>query len=130
MDESGNINPDDYQLGQALIDREHAELIRLINALKNETLSSGEVLRRLQTYVQEHFEGEEELMLLSAYPEADEHFSQHREFSRHLAGFAIQIHEAPQTMPEVRHFLEQWLLHHIQVTDRRLVDFLLHEEWL
>ncbi len=131
MSSTPDLDPADFRLGQGLIDGEHAELIHLINGLKNGVLPSGELLHQLQNYAQSHFEGEEELMLLSAYPDTEPHMAQHRKFRTYLVTVAEQIQQDQKQFPsDVQHYLEQWLLHHIQETDRLLVDFLLHEEWL
>jgi hemerythrin-like metal-binding protein len=126
-----DLDPADFMLGQKLIDDEHAELISLINALKNGAIPAIELLHHLQHYAQSHFEGEEELMLLSAYPDTEPHMTRHREFRTYLATVAEQIQQDQNQIPsETQHYLEQWILHHIRETDRLLVDFLLHEEWL
>ncbi len=131
MNASPDLDPADYMLGQGLIDGEHAELIRLINALNGGGLAPADLLHQLQNYAHLHFDGEEELMRLSDYPAMEAHLAQHQEFRRYLAEITPQIRGDQNMIPsETQHYLEQWLLHHIQETDRRLVDFLLHEEWL
>ena len=131
MNDTPDLDPADFRLGQGLIDGEHAALIGLINALKNGALPATDLLHQLQNYAHSHFEGEEELMLLSSYPDIEPHLAQHQTFRTYLATLAEKIQLDQQQIPsEVQHYLEQWLLHHIQETDRRLVDFLLHEEWL
>ncbi|MEN9360085.1 MAG: hypothetical protein RL095_1620 [Verrucomicrobiota bacterium] len=133
MEHPADLDPARYRLGNALVDAEHEELIRLINRLNHPGQPVHEILERLQEYVRSHFTVEEEFMRCSGYPGREGHCRQHEEFRRHLARILDFARETPQdeqaTTRMMRDYLGKWLTEHICHSDRSLVEFLARKQW-
>lgn len=123
--------------GVAEIDQQHRILVNTLNeanAKLAETLDVGvaeQITKDLLSYAIYHFETEEDLMLTSGYDqhlgdEASAHLQQHREFSRAVLAVREGLKEGRQiAREELLSFLNNWLINHIQQTDRKLAAHLL-----
>lgn len=121
------------ETGVRTIDRQHEELIGMINDLATileaqpdqETLD--DLLRRLKAYVIFHFSTEESLLI--TLPDQQEHalahLAMHREFAGQLAslGEGLRVENA-EALQGLLQYLEGWLLNHILKTDRQLGQLL------
>lgn len=123
---------DRLSVGVAEIDREHQELVRMLNDLA-EAMNAGRgrdalapILDELISYTKSHFGREEEAMRVHAYPEAAEHMKQHADLARQVLDVQAKLASgAAATLPfEVLAFLKGWLLQHIQKSDKALGAFL------
>lgn len=110
-----------YRLGVDAIDREHAELIRIVNDLRA-TLDKGDgraaeitsIVARLIDYTRTHFGHEEQLMLDSHYPGHQEHHTKHQELMVQVAKFASELAEHKDSVRlKVNLFMTIWLFEHI-----------------
>lgn len=124
----------DFELGLKLIDEEHKKLVGLINkvieANKKETtdIEFKEVVKGLAAYTQTHFVVEEEYMQVYKYPAYEGHKDMHDDFIRRVSSLLQALGEGRMDFPKsLIDFLVNWLLNHIAVTDRKLVEFLLNE---
>jgi hemerythrin len=111
-------------VGVATLDADHRCLVRIINLLEDvddhdprQTIDT--VLETLLAYGRFHFRREEQVMEASGFPGAGFHRSEHQGF----VGYMRQIHErcretaTPAMVQELRHYLTDWLLHHILIQD-------------
>ena len=123
----------DLETGVRAIDRQHEELIGMLNEL--DAAHAGgcpqsvldDVLQRLGTYVIFHFGTEEALM--AGLPHNEAHARQHRHehagFIDKLAGLRAQgADDGRQTMEALIDYLNEWLYQHILKSDRELAALL------
>jgi hemerythrin len=116
-----------YQLGEQKIDREHEELVTLLNEL-HEALQAGKpraslgiLLRELTRAVDKHFRTEEKLMRRSGYPGLDAHRRQHKSFARKLHGFQEQFQGGHAGLREPLLLeVKDWLRDHLLLSDKPL----------
>jgi hemerythrin len=116
----------------ACIDREHKELVSILNDLY-QAIEGGsaretviDVLGRLTCYTQNHFVHEERLFAQTTYPDVESHKRQHatmvawledcrsRYDSGRLSGLSL----------EVVSYLKDWLFDHILGSDRKYIEHL------
>lgn len=117
-------------LGIDTIDKEHQQLVRLINDLDaaiksgrpNDTV--GQAIDKLSAYTVLHFGREERLFAQHAYPDAAAHKAQHAEFIAKVAAFKAALTAGKLGVSyQVMSFLEDWTQRHIMATDRKYVAF-------
>jgi len=121
------------EIGYALIDAQHRELFRQVDALLDAVRSGhragelGQLLAFLGDYVVTHFRTEEALMEERAYPGRAPHLAEHAGFIRDLALLREEYaREGPSALLVVRvnARVTRWLFEHIARTDRKLGTFL------
>ena len=123
----------DLETGVRAIDRQHEELIGMLNEL--DAAHAGgcpqsvldDVLQRLGTYVIFHFGTEEALM--AGLPHNEAHARQQRQehaaFIDKLTGLRAQAADnGRQTMEALIDYLNEWLYQHILKSDRELAALL------
>jgi hemerythrin len=123
---------DKLSVGVAQFDAEHRRLVGMVNDLFDAVQAGkgkealGGILEELIAYTETHFANEEEIMREHGYDEVDGHKSEHELLTR-------QVHEirrkymagASATLSmEVMNFLKNWLIKHIQGTDRKYSRFM------
>lgn len=117
--------------GDAMIDRQHQELYRIVNELHtacNEGHTDEQIDRALSwllSYTIEHFAAEEDLMVRSEYPalSRDEHVGEHDAFKAQVDGLLGQRRRGELTaMKPVAELVRTWLDTHINCLDRRLAE--------
>ncbi len=115
------------------IDDQHRELFRRIGALLDASRnrrSREEVVRLLEflgSYVVDHFASEEQRMELAAYPRAEGHRAEHRQFVKELEVLRHELKsEGPTNLFVIRvgNRVTEWLREHIYRTDRSLGEWL------
>lgn len=126
----------DYDTGVEEIDDQHRILVNTINEAndKLQSDSSLEVLdnitKDLLSYALYHFETEEEMMQEYGYKnysleEYAAHMKQHRDFSAQVVAVRESIKAGnPMSKEELITFLTNWLINHINKTDKKLAAFL------
>lgn len=81
----------------------------------------GRILAALIQYTQYHFGTEERLMLLKAYPDQRDHVEEHRKLTKTVVDFKTRFDQGSVALTvKVMTFLEEWLINHIQKSDKRL----------
>ncbi len=122
----------DLETGNRIIDGEHRELFKAVNALMD-ACSKGQgraslepTIKFLLDYVKRHFTHEEELQVKNKYPNTATHKKFHVDYSRKLNEIVSAI---PQTGPSVVDLskLNQHialLVTHIRTQDKQLGGFL------
>ena len=120
-----------YSVKIGIVDMQHKNLVNLVNELHESMRAGhareklGQILASLIKYTQSHFATEEKLMQSHGYPE----FSQHKAEHDHLTATAIDLqhkfqrNEIGMTV-EVMEFLKEWLVKHIQGSDKKYAPFL------
>jgi len=127
--------PGELRIGVAELDREHEQLVRIINDLHDVASSAQHgrdvagVLLDLVRHTREHFQHEEAFMARCAYSAAAEHAREHGEllviFS-HLLG-AMSAEKA-RLDPDTLEYIRRWLCSHIENSDAALARFALRDK--
>lgn len=111
-----------------LIDRQHHNLLDLVNLLRGAILRSdrasiGYILQSLKAYVNYHFSAEE--MWASEHGISSTELTDHARIHK---AFSDRIHKLTEGDPldvddlyDLHHFLSAWLLRHIAQEDRDMV---------
>jgi hemerythrin len=109
------------------LDNEHKKLIAIINELHDGIMAGHKkdvleaVLNQLVQYARFHFANEEELFLKAGYAGAPVHKLEHESFIGRISNMQARIKTAPTVMLglELMAFLRNWLLTHIQGSDKK-----------
>ncbi len=120
---------DKYSVGISIIDEEHKKFIDIINkAIVAKEQSDKpervkEVLQEMTKFAQEHFKAEENYMREFNYPEYEYHSKEHSDFFNKTLAYFDRVFKGDYNVSnELIEFLKQWLVNHIQVTDRQYID--------
>jgi hemerythrin len=118
-----------YCVGISIIDEQHKKLFGFLNKTIGAKEHSDnieelkEVLEEMTTYALEHFETEEAYMREFDYPECRYHSEEHyRFFAKTMEYFDRAVNGDYHISNELIEYLKQWLVNHIQVSDRRYID--------
>jgi hemerythrin len=114
-------------VGVGVIDEDHKKLVSLVNELYEgitaghgkETL--GKVLDGLVSYTKMHFAREEHYFVKTGYPGAAAHKKEHDELTRQVTDLQARYKSGQiSTLSlELMTFLKNWLINHIQGTDKK-----------
>jgi hemerythrin len=123
---------DRLSVGVQMIDTDHKHLVSLVNELHDAVKAArgkevlGHVLDGLITYTKTHFAREESEMARSNYPQADAHRKEHTDLARQVLDVQAKYKAGNSAVlsMEVMSFLRDWLLKHIQGSDRALGTYL------
>lgn len=121
-----------FDTGIKAIDRQHHELIELLNELilareSGQQAVADDLFPRLTAYVLFHFSTEETLLTQSPEHAAHRamHLQQHQDFGKKIADWRARpeasLHDE---MDDIIAYLKDWLLGHIQGTDKTLARIL------
>ncbi|MGA3371228.1 MAG: bacteriohemerythrin [Terracidiphilus sp.] len=118
---------EELSVGVAALDDDHRKLIAILNELhdgimaghKKEVLAS--VLGHLVDYAKFHFANEEEFFARINYPFAPAHKMEHSNFVNRITNLRERFKSAPVAMLdlELMSFLRNWLVTHIQGSDKQ-----------
>jgi len=122
---------DSYITGVEGIDLQHKKLVDMLNQL-DESLNIGgdtqaviKLLDELVEYTQYHFKEEEQFMQDQEY-DSDaykDHLLVHQQFIEKVKQAQTQCHNNPDKVTdELLDFLVQWLINHILLTDKQMVN--------
>jgi hemerythrin len=121
----------DLSVGIAGIDKQHQQLIQLLNELNTAMLAGkgrevySKTVSGLIQYTQTHFKAEERYFDEFGYPEAATHKREHAEFVKKVAGFKAELDAGRASLSvDMLRFLSGWLQTHIKGTDKKYTDFL------
>jgi len=113
------------------IDRQHQQLIQLINnlheAMKERKAKEilGRLIEDLSGYAQNHFLTEEKLFIKHGYPQQTTHINEHNRFIDQVVDFKNSFEAGRTTLSlDIMNFLNQWLLDHIRKSDKAYAPFL------
>ena len=119
-------------IGVEVIDGQHQQWIQRFNnvaaaiAAQEGPVQIGKTLDFLISYTQQHFATEEKIMTAAGYPDLPAHLAQHRELTQTLQDLLRDFEEegATQKLADtVGSYLRNWLINHIQKTDRKFGVF-------
>ena len=125
------------ELGHSLLDEQHKRLFSLGEAIAETLADSADhqpvvsALLALIDFVRHHFATEEGLMRASNYPGVDAHARLHTFLLAELDEYCRKVQRdrvANLTVTGLVAFLLNWLVVHIDSTDRELVDWLRSRE--
>lgn len=123
---------DKLSVGFDNIDNDHKHLVGLVNELHDAVRAArgkevlGKVLDGLISYTKTHFAREETEMAKLKYPKAADHMKEHASLAHQVLDIQAK-YKAGNTAVlsmEVMAFLRDWLLKHIQGSDKALGAFL------
>ena len=108
------------------IDQQHKQLIIMVNEL-NEAMRKrkakdvlGEIIDGLINYAATHFATEEKYFDKYDYPATETHKKEHAGFVEKVIEFKLGFDEGRILLSlDVMNFLQEWLLNHIQVSDKK-----------
>ena len=117
---------DEFSVNIQEIDEQHKVLVSLLNQLHQAIrehhgrATSREILNRLAEYTRTHFLLEESLMRLTHYPGLDIHKRQHQELMGQVEALQQKLDRENAAISfELLHFLKNWLVQHINDSDKR-----------
>lgn len=123
---------ENYSVGISSIDEQHKKLINLINQLQTAIdYSTGgayerEALDELVDYTKTHFTYEEGLMEQNEYPDFEAHKAQHVKMIEKVESVLAEYEEEPDTaMTNAVEYLKDWLIKHINGTDKEYSRYLI-----
>ncbi len=120
-----------FDVGHEDIDRQHKRLVEITNRIMEAAKKPGSeaemlpAFNALVDYTVKHFAMEEKLMAQHRYPDAAAHKQQHASLIKGVEEL-LAAHNAKKTMLGTKAimFLQDWLVNHIQKTDKKLGAFL------
>jgi len=121
-----------YSLGIGPIDKQHKQLVDLINALDQVKNTANDqyvdkVFNTLIQYTENHFEFEEKVLKKISYGDLGPHKLQHQAFVKKISAAKDNYslsRNSEKVLNEILEFLKDWLMHHILKEDRAYADYL------
>jgi len=124
----------EYSVGIESIDHQHKKLLNLINQLQTAVdYSTGEEFERdaldeLVNYTKTHFTYEEGLLEQNNYPDFEPHKEQHKKMIEHVVEVLSEYEKDHETaMSNAVEYLKDWLINHINGTDKKYSSFLIEK---
>lgn len=119
-------------VGDDMLDKEHQQIMSYINDLHNaieqglNTEILGTTLDNVLAYSNYHFRHEESLFSATDYPDAKHHIHEHDSFTKKILNIHSQFRfgNPSQLSIDLLIFLKEWLMNHIQGTDKGYVLYL------
>ena len=123
---------DKFSVGVAVIDAEHKKLVSMVNDLYDAVQGGhgkevlGKILDGLIGYTASHFAHEERFFAETGYPDAAAHKKQHDDLKKQVLDVQAKYKAgATGTLTvEVLNFLKNWLIGHIQGSDKKYAPHL------
>ncbi len=118
-----------YSVNVSMIDEEHKKFIDIINRAtyikkyNDNPKGISEILVEMTVYAQEHFRTEETYMINFEYYDYKSHIDEHNNFSKMISNYCNKLMDGDlDVIDEVLEDLKQWLVNHIQGTDKKYID--------
>lgn len=126
---------EDYSVGISSIDEQHKTLINYINdlntamAVGEANIIIGDILLGLGQYTKKHFQYEEELFEKYGYPSSDSHIKEHQALLEQVSSLKLRFESdlSGSLSLEIMQFLKNWLMNHIQKSDKEYSQFLIEK---
>ena len=116
----------EYSVGIKQIDDDHKKLISLLNQFAiayDYAMSESfekKALDELVSYTKYHFEREEQLLQDNDYPDFEAHKAQHQAMINQVEKFVrLYNDKGHDALDEITGFLTDWLINHINGTDKQ-----------
>ncbi len=120
---------EEYSLGFQEIDGQHIKLIELINRLYDAFIKRQQaeevikVIKELSDYIELHFFTEEVYFKRFNYVGMLEHIKEHHFFIEKVKEFQTQAKNNPgRYVFNIITFLQDWIVNHITVTDKKYIE--------
>lgn len=116
-----------FEIGIKVIDQQHKELVDYINKLakaideKQSNKSISALFIELHAYIKLHFKAEEDYFFTLNKNDGLLHELQHKHFIEYLDRI-IAAREYETNALELLYYLTDWLIHHIQVEDKKFLQ--------
>ena len=122
------LNPNDFIMGDPIMDAQHTELIESINSLYEARFTFNHdqirgILTALVNNTEEHFRLEEEELRAVCYPDIVKHIEEHRILMDVGNRFLARFDDEEDIAEDLQKFLLSWLTQHILYSDRKVVAF-------
>jgi hemerythrin len=121
---------EEYCIGIEEIDKQHMDFIKLINRF-NIIFSSGahimlqdRILLELSSYIAYHCVSEENLMILSKYPNIGIQQNEHKELITNMRDKCDRLKIGNINGNDIIKYLFSWFLTHTQVLDRKFAEYI------
>ena len=118
-----------YSVSISLIDEQHKKLFEILNkaiiANKHSKVTKDilGILDEMTEYALEHFEIEERYMKEFSFPEYQAHRKEHIDFTNNTIDYKNRVVGGDfHIINEILEYLNQWLVNHIQVTDKKYIN--------
>lgn len=118
---------DTFEIGIKSIDNQHKKLVDYINELayaitkKQDKLIIAKLFKKLYQYTRLHFKAEEAYILSLNKNDCLLHQLQHKHFIEELDRL-VALGDTVNISEELLYFLTDWLLHHIQIEDKKFLQ--------
>ncbi len=120
-----------YETSIKQFDEHHQKLIELINKLYDAMRAGkgnqvlGPIFDELIAYTQYHFSAEEDAFKKTGYLASTTHIREHNKLIEKVTDLKTQFDEGKMGLTtQTMNFLRDWLMNHIQKSDKRYVDHL------
>ena len=117
---------EEHSVGISIIDEEHKKFINIINKVivakqhDNNPQKIEAVVHEIIDYAWNHFKTEESYMVEFRYPEYQYHKEEHLDFTHRSISYFKRVTSGDyRILNEILEFLKQWLVNHIQGTDKK-----------
>lgn len=127
---------DKYALGMPVVDAQHKELFKRVEAFVTTLRSSAaweekvqrvnETLAFMKGYVVEHFRDEEAYQRRIGYPGYEAHKKIHDDMVNYVLGVSAEYERSgynEQLMQQFAGKLLAWLINHVAAEDQRIADY-------
>ncbi|THB71370.1 MAG: hypothetical protein D6E12_01355 [Desulfovibrio sp.] len=121
---------EDLSVNNTTLNAQHKKLLNMLNELETAILLNQgdvryhEIITKMSNYAKEHFQTEEALLTEHAFPDVEEHISEHDEFVANLMILMFEPEAEDNTPENVLAFLKEWLVNHIMGTDKQYAAYL------
>ena len=116
----------EFSVGIPEMDNQHQKLVAMLSHLEDAMGKGkgkeviGKILAELVKYTQTHFNNEEFLMRSHNYPDLTTHRIEHTKLTQRVLAFKLDFDAGKATLSiPVMNFLENWLVTHIQGSDKQ-----------
>ena len=124
-----------FSLNIELIDKQHKQLIYLINQLYDNMKNGNsknileKTIDELCEYTKVHFKEEEKIFEKYGYIDTVEHKESHQIFINEIVNFKKMFNENKVTVSsKILLYLRDWLYDHILKTDKKYIPFMLENK--
>ncbi|WP_370572719.1 bacteriohemerythrin [Methanomethylovorans sp.] len=121
---------DKYSVNIKEIDEQHKKLVGMINELHDAMMHakskevSVEIINKMAEYTKYHFSTEEKYMKQFRYPDYEVHKISHEKFVEQVLEFKKGYESGKTGLTyDLLNFLKNWLVTHIQASDKKYAPF-------
>lgn len=120
-----------YLVDNPVIDKQHRELVNIINELYDAIKDKGDIdyafitYKELMNYTETHFSEEEEILRKANYPDLERHIKTHQKLKAKVIELKEHFEEDKKEIClETFLFLKSWITDHILAEDTKYAPFI------